>query len=548
MHQDTFRIDAREDMSTDILRSTTTRVPDLRILLPILLLLLSLFGPRSAAAQEEELDQTLGIGPLENLGAGPNTEWAELLPRSNADGTRLYFIRKHAPTNLGGVGDQDDIYYSELRADGTWGEGVNIGPPLNTPGSDALFWISPDEKTALVYHGRMIDGREQGLSIARKVNGRWSEPQAVSIDGVESLGNWYYATISPDREHLLLAYRVQGDEYNLDIFYAPALSGDLMRWGKPEPINGLNTSFIEASPWLSGDGRSLYFVSDRVGGAGLGDIYVTRRVADDWRYWSKPELTGSSVNTPVFEADVSISPDGRWLYTARVDMEEPPSRGRSDLYRSRLPDTLGSTTTIIVTGQLVDAATGAGLRGEAQILIQRRNMDLGIVETDREGRFSMRVMPGLMLKVIGIAPGYETGGVIFDGRRIDPTDPPRFVQVQLRRSARAPAQDIRVLFATGSARLDGAARGELQRFAEAWKNAGGHRNVTLYGYTDSVGDAEKNLDLAENRAKSVAEELRRLGVPAGFIRVVPRGEAPSAGDRDDLGSDRLNRRVDVSVE
>lgn len=521
-------------------------------ILPLLFALL-LIGMTELRGQEEEpeISETLGIDPREHLGSGPNTEWPELLPRINADGTRIYFIRKHAPGNTGGLDDQDDIYYADRRPDGTWGEGVNIGPPLNTTGSDVLFWISPDERTALLYHGRMVDGAERGLSIARRTGSSWSEPEKISIDGVDSLGNWYYASLTSDRKHLLLAYRAKGDEFNLDLFYAPALSDNLLRWGRPVEFNGVNTPFIEGSPWLSPDGRSLYFVSDRPNGMGLGDVYVTRRVADDWRYWSRPEMIGASVNSPGFEADVSLSADGRWLYTGRVDFNEPGSQGRADLYRNRLPDTIRSNITITSVGRLVDAATGRGIQGEVQFIVQRENLDLGKVRTTPTGEFSILIMPGTIYKVIGTAPGYQTGGVIFDTRHTRTIDPPKHVRVSLQKGGTSTQTDvltdIRVLFPTGSDRLDRTARADLRRFAAAWRT-GGSPAISLHGFTDSVGTGEANMDLARRRAESVAAELRSLGVPSDRISLQARGEAPTAGTGADAGTPRLNRRVDVRVE
>ncbi len=518
-----------------------------------LLLGFFLLGIAEMRGQEEdpnaEYSYTLGIAEREHLGSGPNTEWPELLPRINADGTRLYFIRKHAPGNTGGVDDQDDIYYSDLKSDGTWGEGVNIGPPLNTTGSDVLFWISPDETTALLYHGREVDGAERGLSIARKRGNTWSEPEPISIDGVESLGNWYYASLTADRKHLLLAYRKSGDEFNLDLFHAPALSDDLLRWGTPVEFNGINSPFIDGSPWLSSDGRSLYFVSDRPNGMGLGDVYVSRRVADDWRYWSRPEMIGSSVNSPGFEADVSLSADGGWLYTGRVDFNEPQSEGRADLYRNRLPDTIRSNITITSVGRLIDAATGKGISGEVQFILQKENLDLGKVRTTAEGDFSILIMPGAIYKVIGSAPGYQSGGIVFDTRRTKTTDPPKHIQVSLQKGSTSTETDrltdIRILFATGSDRLDRSARADLRRFVSAWRT-GGSPAVTLLGFTDTVGTESANIGLAQRRAEAVAVELRNLGIPADRISVQARGEAPGAGA--DAGSPRLNRRVDLRVE
>jgi outer membrane protein OmpA-like peptidoglycan-associated protein len=284
---------------------------------------------------------------------------------------------------------------------------------------------------------------------------------------------------------------------------------------------------------------------------GLGDVYVSRRVADDWRYWSRPEMIGSSVNSPGFEADVSLSADGRWLYTGRVDFNEPHSQGRADLYRNRLPDTIRSNITITSVGQLIDAVTGRGIQGEVQFVLQRENLDLGKVKTTSTGEFSILIMPGAVFKVIGTAPGYQTSGVIFDTRHTRTIDPPKHVRVALQKGGTSTQTDhltdIRVLFPTGSDRLDRTARADLRRFANAWP-AGGSPPIILHAFTDSVGTTEANMGLAQRRAEAVAAELRRLGIPSDRVSLQARGEATTAGPGEDAGTLRLNRRVDVRVE
>jgi OOP family OmpA-OmpF porin len=67
---------------------------------------------------------------------------------------------------------------------------------------------------------------------------------------------------------------------------------------------------------LSVDGLALYFASNRAGGFGKGDLYVTTRAALD-DVWGKPTNLGPAVNTAAFEAFPTPSPDGNTLYFNR---------------------------------------------------------------------------------------------------------------------------------------------------------------------------------------------------------------------------------------
>lgn len=520
---------------------------------PLFLLQILLLLPLSLLAQP---DETYGIGEREILGGGVNTASAELVPRLNDDGTRLYFVRKEAPTNVGGVADQDDIYYSDLGADGTWGEAVNIGPPLNTPGSDVLFWISEDEKTALLYHGKKINGVERGLSIARKTRGTWGEPKAISIKGVSSLGNWYYASISPDRQYLMLAYSPDPkQEFNLDLFFARPLSDDLTSWDTPVPINGLNSPFIEASPWLSKDGRTLYFISDRPDGLGLADVFASHRPAEEWIWWSPPESIGYSINSPSFEADVSLSNDERWIFTSKSASLEPQSVGRTDIYRHTMPEKMGSMFVSPLRGRLVDDETGDPIEGTVKISIQRQGVEVGTLTTDSDGWFNTIVMPGHLMTFAGRADGYAEGGSTFDGRFLNAGEQAKDVFIRMKRGGEiisttttaSRPETTTVLFATGGAALSAGAERTIRRFVSAWKRSGEGR-VQVHGYTDSVGTETDNIELSLERATAVAALLKRLGVPSSVITTEGHGERDPSGDNGTSAGRRENRRVDLRVE
>lgn len=85
-----------------------------------------------------------------------------------------------------------------------------------------------------------------------------------------------------------------------------------------EPVNFgpvINTQFGEHNPFLTKDGMSLYFTSDRPGGFGSWDLYVSHRATRD-AAWSTPENLGAIVNSSSFDVAPYISRDGHWLYFA----------------------------------------------------------------------------------------------------------------------------------------------------------------------------------------------------------------------------------------
>ena len=105
-------------------------------------------------------------------------------------------------------------------------------------------------------------------------------------------------------------------------------------WSEPENLGAVvNTSGRDIMPALSADGRALYFVSDREGGFGGNDIWVTQKTHDG--EWGGPVNLGELVNSTAEENNPALSTDGRLLF---FDSNRPGGYGRLDVYVARRAD------------------------------------------------------------------------------------------------------------------------------------------------------------------------------------------------------------------
>jgi hypothetical protein len=108
-------------------------------------------------------------------------------------------------------------------------------------------------------------------------------------------------------------------------------------WGPPVNMGPtVNSSTEDDYPWISPDGLELYFKSRRPGGYGLNDIWVTRRAtAND--PWGPPLNLGPVVNSPYHEHYLSLSPDGMILLfsDAPVSPFRPGGHGSADMWMAR---------------------------------------------------------------------------------------------------------------------------------------------------------------------------------------------------------------------
>ncbi|MFP6873620.1 MAG: hypothetical protein VCA55_08920 [Verrucomicrobiales bacterium] len=131
---------------------------------------------------------------------------------------------------------------------------------------------------------------------------------AKPAEGVAKKNTILQSTISSNGARMIFA---RGDsDGNSDLFL---LLSDGNNWSQERPMRALNSKFNETSPDLSGDGKYLFFTSDRPGGQGGYDIWVSKWDGVEYA-WPLP-LT-EKVNTPFDEIDPAIDPESLKLYFA----------------------------------------------------------------------------------------------------------------------------------------------------------------------------------------------------------------------------------------
>ena len=134
----------------------------------------------------------------------------------------------------------------------------------------------------------------------------WEE--AKPADGIARESTVLQSTISSNGARMVFAR--DSSDGNSDLFL---LLSDGNKWSEERPMRALNSNFNESSPDLSGDGKYLFFTSDRPGGQGGYDIWVSKWDGVEYA-WPLP-LT-DVVNTPFDEIDPAIDPESLKLYFA----------------------------------------------------------------------------------------------------------------------------------------------------------------------------------------------------------------------------------------
>ncbi len=227
------------------------------------------------------------------------------------DGATAWFARSDAffPQSR-----EATIMESRL-VDGTWSEPTVAEFSGEHPDLDP--WVSPDGESIYFSSIRPVDGEERSdvelFRVDREGDG-WSEPVHLADLGspTDELG----ASVDEDGTVWFASDR-SGGAGGWDIYSATRTDD-----GHAEPAAAaINSAVWEFNPAIDAAGTALVFTSiSREGGSGLGDLYVTTATDDTW---SDPAPL--TVNTSGDEYHASRSPDGSSLYFAR-------RAGDGDLY------------------------------------------------------------------------------------------------------------------------------------------------------------------------------------------------------------------------
>jgi len=140
----------------------------------------------------------------------------------------------------------------------------------------------------------------------------WQPPRALDAP-INSAAEEYEPKLTADGETMYFVGGRPGG--NADLFTSThTLTPTGEQWSEPQPLEALNTLDDELGPQPTFDGRSLLFYSNRSGGFGGYDLWITHR-GDDGA-WSVPENLGDAVNSEYHEYSPTLAPDGRLLIYA----------------------------------------------------------------------------------------------------------------------------------------------------------------------------------------------------------------------------------------
>jgi len=197
----------------------------------------------------------------------------------------------------------------------------NLGMIFNDEKANFNPVISADGKTfAFMVTLKFYDA----VMVSRLQNGKWGPPVNITPE-LMSDGDMYISCLSTDGKLLLLS---RDDDFNSDL-YSSAFDG--AAWGACKKLNkNINTRYWESHGFISEDGEKLVFASDRPGGYGGLDLYISKKINDDW---GPAVNAGPEINTPLNEDRPFLINNGKSIF---FSSQGHTTIGGYDLFRSDL--------------------------------------------------------------------------------------------------------------------------------------------------------------------------------------------------------------------
>lgn len=505
-----------------------------------------------------------------NLGTNINTVYDEILPVISPDGKTLYYCRRWHPENIG-EDKKEDIWYSKLNPDGTWGKAVNIGSPLNNEYGNAVCSVTPDGNTLLLVGDYKVGTElKHGLFLSNRTKTGWSQPLMLSIQNFYYNNNYLSYCLTNDGSKLIIGMERDDSYGGLDLYIS--FRETETDWSEPMNMGSqINTAEDETSPFLAADGVTLYFSSKGHDGYGDYDVYLSRMQDDSWKNWSAPENLGENVNTPLGDANYMIPAEGDFAYFSSKN----ESIGGWDIFRIIMPKESRPKPVVMVSGIVSNKLTKEPVGASITYQTFPDGENFGWARSNpANGEYKIALPAGSLYRILVDADGFVTEarnvdisnnsnfGEKTENFELNPAD--SLIDVvrrlnfdDLNELSKVPdyldilPQDVlqkeifdkfTIYFDFGKFPLDTKFYPGLGYIVNIMKKYPAFR-LSIVGNTDSIGRPESNLKLSEKRAKAVAEFLIKKGIDKKRISTKGMGQTnPIASNETEEGRSK-NRRV-----
>ena len=395
----------------------------------------------------------------------------------------------------------ENLYRSQLMIGGMYALAQRTNRFLDSFVRKGAASISQDGEM-LVYALKDLDGFNIYYSI-KTLNG-WSAP----INAGTGVNTAYWESspsLSPDKKTMYFSSNRPGGYGGRDVYMSEFKNN---HWAQAINMGShINTVGDEIAPYMHSDNQTLFFTSNGLPGYGGADIFITRK--DSNNIWGIPENIGYPINTPFEDATPMVEPDGK---TILFSSNRPGGMGGLDIYRASLPSYAQVLPTDFIKGIVVNIESKKGIGAHINLLNSNHSGVLSVVESNDSGHFFLTVLYHHSYTLLIHRVGYFFSFYSFNSDVALAQHQVKPLTIMLRPIKVNDHITLdNVYFANNSYQiLDSSIEAMLVLRDFLIENPSAV--IEVGGYTDSIGNVNMNLILSENRAKAVVNYLITLGI------------------------------------
>ncbi|MCW3077309.1 MAG: hypothetical protein JWO32_1918 [Bacteroidetes bacterium] len=215
----------------------------------------------------------------------------------------------------------EDIFISKKINDTIWSEPVQIDN-LNTTLHDAAVCLNSDGTQLFIY--RNMGNGKGDLYLSTLINTTYSKPvYQAGLNSPEWEGS---ACFIPNHDRIIFASERKGGYGGKDLYTAEKLKNNV--WGNIKNLGPvINTKYDEDAPFVTTDGKILFFSSNNENSLGGYDIFRSDLKAEQWQ--SAYNL-GAPINTKNDDKFFIVRADGKVGYYSSY---KQGGKGEQDIYK-----------------------------------------------------------------------------------------------------------------------------------------------------------------------------------------------------------------------